>query len=409
MKKIILFALAFLATFPLAAQQLTVSVENPSKEIRTDVPVVIALDRYDTGEDFHPIVKAHIINGNRPELIQEIPCQLSGKELVFLADVKARSTATYSVDLQGGEPTYDYAERVHAQLKLWDRKYRYPRINEIEFQGDVDPRAMYDAIYGHGAMWESEYVGFRVYMDNRQSIDLYGKKHPQMELDTVNFYSNRDFLAAGYGEDILWAGQSIGAGSFRGLTDGQPVYIDKVKARGQRVVDAGPLRTIVEVWDRDWEINGRKLQMLQRYTMFGGHRDVMVDIFLRDEKVDISEVDKLVFATGSQKLEQDNEGMMQKDGLVGSWGRNVPDKNAPDLIEGLGIGVYAEPQYVEKVLEDDLNYLVHLHPVGGHIRYHLSVAADMQLEGGYHDAKAWFGHLKEWQQALQTPCKITIR
>ena len=404
MKKKILLVLAFLATLPAVAQQLTVSVENPSGDARTDVPVVISLDRYDAGKEFHPIVKAHIVGRNRPELIQEIPCQLSGKELIFMADVKGKSTATYSVDLQGGQPSFDYEERVHAHMKLWDRKYRYPRINSIEYRGDADPRATYDAIYGHGAMWESEYVGFRVYMDHRQSIDLYGKKHPRMELDTINFYSSRDYLAAGYGEDILWAGQSVGAGSFRGLRNGQPVYVDTVSARGQRVVEEGPLRTVVEVWDRDWQINGRKVQMTQRYTMYGGHRDVQVDVWLEGAS------DKDVFATGAQKLELENEGFAsRREGMVGSWGRNVPDKNAPDLIEGVGIGVYAENQYVSRVLEDEINYLIHLHPVNGHIRYFLSVAADMQLEGGFHNAKDWFEGLRAWRRQLQRPCKVSIR
>lgn len=397
------FALTLLFALPLLgmAQTLkekTVVVKNPTSELRTDIPVV--LEGLPEKSSFTVI--AHNLSNNRPESLQEIPSQFVAGQLFFLADVPANSSRTYTVRPRLEGESAVYPERVHAHMKLWDRKFMYPRINSIEFQGDVTPRYMYDAIYGHGAMWESEYVGFRVYMDHRQSIDLYGKKHPQMELDTVNFYSNRDFLAAGYGEDILWAGQSVGAGSFRGLRDGQPVYVDSVKARGQRVVEEGPLRTIVEMWDKDWQINGKTVQMTQRYTMYGGHRDVQVDIFLEGV------TDKDVFATGVQKLETDNEGFTDPSGLVGSWGRNVPDKNAADLVEGLGMGVYVEPQYLTKVIEDDLNYLVHVHPVDGHIRYYLSVAADMQLEGGYHSSQAWFDYLKKWRTSLQHPCSVKV-
>ncbi len=287
---------------------------------------------------------------------------------------------------------------VYAQMKLRDQKLRYPRINSIEFSGDEDPRYTYDAVYGHGAMWESEYMGFRIYMDHRQSIDLYGKQHLQLELDTTNFYSNREFIKAGYGEDVLWVGQSVGAGSFRGLREGKPVYVDSVSARGQRVLEAGPERSVVEVWDKDWQINGKTLQMHQAYTMMSGRRDVQVDIYLEGAS------DSDVFATGAQKLELDNEGLvLQQEGLVGSWGRNVPEKGAPDLIEGVGIGVYAEPQYVTCVFEDDLNYLIHLHPIEGHIRYYLTACADMQLEGGYHNARDWFEYLKSWREELQHP------
>lgn len=303
-----------------------------------------------------------------------------------------------SVSGQSSAPTAksgDSSHRVFAQMKLRDQKLRYPLIKSVEFDGTADPRATYDAIYGHGAMWESEYIGFRIYMDHRQSIDLYGKQHPQIELDSTNFYSNRDLLKAGFGEDILWVGQSVGAGSFRGLSDGKPVYIDSVSARGQRVVEAGPQRTVVEVWDNDWRINGKVLQMKQVYTMLAGHRDVQVDIYLEGAS------DKDVFATGAQKIEMENEGFLQQDGLVGSWGKNIPEKGAPDLIEGVGIGVYVEPKYVTKVFEDDLNYLVHVHPVKGHIRYHLCAAADMEKEGGFHSAKDWFAYLKNWQKELR--------
>jgi len=284
---------------------------------------------------------------------------------------------------------------VYAQMKLRDQKLRYPRISSVEFLGSEDPRYTYDAIYGHGAMWESDYIGYRIYMDHRQSIDLYGKQYAQLELDTTNFYSSRDFLKAGYGEDILWVGQSVGAGSFRGLREGKPVYIDSVSTRGQRVIEAGPQRTVVEVWDKDWQINGRTLQMKQTYTMLSGHRDVQIDIYLEGAS------DRDLFATGAQKIEMDNEGFADPQGLVGSWGRNVPEKGAPDLVEGVGIGVYAESQFVSRVIEDDLNYLIHLHPVNGHIRYYLTACADMQREGGYHDAKSWFEHLKVWKRQLK--------
>lgn len=296
--------------------------------------------------------------------------------------------------------------QVYAQLKLRDSSKRYPKINQVEFPGSASTRATYDAIYGHGAMWESEYVAFRVYMDHRQSIDLYGKKHPQMELDSTNFYSNAEWMAKGYGEDILYAGQSVAAGSFRGYVDGQPTYIDSVSARGQRIICEGPDSVKIEVWDKDWKTNGKVLQMRQIYTMLKGHRDVQIDIYL--EGAD----DTDIFCTGAQKLEMDNEGFAlstftskpsasksygkQKGALCASWGRNIPEKGHPELVEGVGIGVYVPSQFLHKTLEDDLNYLCLVHPVNGHIRYHLAVYAWMQEKDGFKTSNEWFEWLKRW-------------
>lgn len=384
----------------LCAQTLTVTVKNPADYARSNYPVTLSLADYPQTRS--AVVCEHVLVGNRPELIQEIPSQVSSGEVIFVADVPAGGERTYTVELNTKEAQQQYPERVHAHLKLWDNKHRYPRINEIEFKGDVPSLAMYDAIYGHGAMWESEYVGFRVYMDHRQSIDLYGKQYPQMELDSINFYATRQDLGNGFGEDILWAGQSVGAGSFRGWRDEAPVYVDSVLSRKQRVVEEGPVRTIVEVVDRDWQINGRTLQMVQRYTMYAGHRDVQVDVWLEGA------AERQTFCTGAQKLEYQNVGFLEKDGLVGSWGLNIPDKNNSDLVEGVGIGVCVDKANLRKVQEDDLNYLCLLRQREGHIRYHLAVAALMQKEGGFHSGREWFQWLHQWQRELQTPCIVSV-
>lgn len=310
----------------------------------------------------------------------------------------------------------------YAQMKLWDSHLRYPKINEIEFEGADLTLATYDAIYGHGAMWETDYLGFRIYMDHRQSIDLYGKKKAQLELDSTNFYSNRSWLQRGYGEDILWVGQSVGAGSFRGWRDGKAVYVDTVSARGQRIIDKGPERAVVEVWDRDWKINGRTYPlMVQRYTMLAGSRFFRVDI-----QID-GAADTDVFATGAQKLESNNQGFIEQvysspriplsadnadspngqrstvhaepawlGAVAGSWGSNVPDKNAPDLVETLGIGIFVPAQYLKESREGEFDYLCLVHPVAGHITYYVAVASDMQEGGQLHSAPAWFEWLREW-------------
>lgn len=285
-----------------------------------------------------------------------------------------------------------YAQ-VAAQMKLWDQKHRFPKVNAVEFKGDEASLSMYDAIYGHGAMWENEFMGFRVYMDHRQSIDLYGKKKPQLELDSTNFYTTPEQMAQGYGEDILFVGASIGAGSFRGYVDGAPVFINPVDSRGQRVVNEGPDSAIVEVYATNWIYGNDTLQVCQRFTARRGHREVQVDVKIVESGE--KSVDDLLFCTGVQKLQRRNAGLMRSDGLVGSWGSNAPDQNNPDMLETLGIGVCVPEKYLVEVKEDSLNYLCVVHPVAGHIRYYIVAASDMQQQGGFHSSQAWFTWLKE--------------
>lgn len=280
--------------------------------------------------------------------------------------------------------------QVAAHMKLWDRKYRYPRVNSVEFRGDVPQLASYDAVYGHGAMWENEWIGFRVYVDHRQSVDLYGKKYTRTELDQTNFYTTDEQWQQGYGEDILFVGASVGAGSFRGYEHGQPTFVNPVLARGQRVLNEGPDTAIVEIYATDWQYKGRKLQFRQRFTAFRGQREVQVDVWL-DGCSDSEE-----FATGVQKFQSATSTLMGPTGFVATWGTNVPDReNHPDRAHTLGMAVRVAPENLVKLVEDPLNLLCIVHPVGGHIRYWLSAASDLQSQGGFHSPRDWFQWVKE--------------
>ena len=385
----------------------TVKVTNPSDADRKDVPVVINLHQT-LKKKAANVLSARVMAGEAksalPSQLDDLDGDLIPDELAFVCDVPANTTETFKVQFLPISSNETYSPRTAAFMKVWDRKYRYPYINSIEYQGRNEPLATYDAIYGHGAQWESELVGFRVYMDHRQSIDIYGKPTPQLVLDKTNFYSTRDDIAAGLGCDILFAGPSVGAGSFRGYFNGEPTYVDSVEARGQRVIASGPVRAIVEVWDKNWFYAGKTLQMRQRYTIYAGHRDVEVDIHLAGPGVD-----DLQFCTGVQKLELENEGFIDRtNGLVGSWGKNVPDKAAEDLVEGVGLGVVASAPYLVSKKEDAYNYLTILSPVDGHIRYHLAICALMERDG-FRSSAQWFNWLQQWQQQLESPCTIRVR
>ena len=413
----------FFALLPIAAaaQTFKVEVSNPSNTARKDVPVVIDLHKVlkkkastvlsamvtplSTHKRTSPssVTVGPSTSSLLPSQLDDLDGDLIPDELCFVADVPANTTRVFRVECSAISSPRSFPPRTAAFMKVWDRKYRYPYINSIEYQGRNEPLATYDAIYGHGAQWESELVGFRVYMDHRQSIDIYGKPTPQLVLDKTNFYSTREDIAAGRGCDILFAGPSVGAGSFRGYVGGEPTYVDSVEARGQRVIASGPVRAIVEVWDKNWYYEGKTLQMRQCYTIYAGHRDVEVDV-----KLSGAGVDDLRFCTGVQKLELENEGYLSPAaGLVGSWGKNVPDKAAEDLVEGVGLGVCVSGQYLVDEREDSYNYLAVLRPRNGHIRYSLAICALME-HYGFKDSVSWFAWLEQWRQQIEEPCNVKV-
>ena len=270
-----------------------------------------------------------------------------------------------------------------AYIKLYDHNNKHPRIVSITYPGDANTREMYNSIYGHGAVIENPWVAYRVYMDNRQSLDLYVKQTPQLELDVTGFYTTPQQLEEGYGCDVLWAGQSVGAGSFRGFTD-QPVTIDTVATRTQTVIN----NFTVEVVDKDWIFNGHPIQMTQTYSVLPDSRDLMVEIQLEGYTPED------IFATGIQKLETDNVGFIQPDGIAASWGSNVPNKKQPELIEEVGLAIQVNPENIIESREDEINYLYLLKPdKNGKITYKV-IASGNREKDGFKDSSSWFSYIR---------------
>lgn len=275
-----------------------------------------------------------------------------------------------------------------AYIKLRDEKKTHPRVDAITFPGDSNNRWMYDAIYGHGAVIENPWVAYRVYMDNRQSLDLYVKQTPQIELDVTGFYTTPEQLAQGYGIDVLWAGKSIAAGSFRGWNGSEPMTIDTVAARTQKVLD----KSTIQVIDKDWIHNGHPIQMTQTYSVKPDSRDLFVEIQLEGYQPDE------VFCTGIQKLENYNEGFINADGRAASWGSNIPDKGHPEVVEQVGLGIIVDPANVISTQESDLNYLVLVRPDSeGKIRYRVISAGDRE-KSGFKSFKEWSDYIKSLKQ-----------
>lgn len=377
----------------------TVSVSNPTAQTREAVPVVVPVGQ--NGKD----IKSVTIKGH-PEIawqLDDLNDDGLADELVFLVDVKPSATDTYTIDLSTEPAATDFNAGTYAYLRLNDKNKKYPRIQAIAFPGDTDNRQMYSSIYGHGAVLEGLYNAIRVYMDNRQSVDLYAKNTPRLELAETAFYTTRQQLEEGYGRDVLWAGTSVALGSFRGYQDGNPVTIDTVTTRSQRIVTTGPVRSIIEVSDRGWVYNGKPMDMRQRYTIYDRHRDYDVEIKLTGAPANS------VFCTGVQKLAIDNEGFLTPGGLAGSWGSNVPDKNMADITDTIGLGIWVPAENLKEVKEDEVNYLTILRPDSkGIIRYSFTSGA-LRESASPHSAADWFKYLQEWEKEKKNPVKIRIK
>lgn len=246
----------------------------------------------------------------------------------------------------------------------------------------------------------------RVYFDNRQTIDLYGKTHKGLVIYDTQFYPDDKQLANGSGDDVLWVGNTYGLGALRGWDGSKMQLFDNMKRQEQRVITEGPLRAIVEVEDRGWvPAPGLKpVNATIRYTIYGGHRDFDVDVtFNRDIK-------DYRFATGLINVKNSKEFSDNK-GLRGCYGTDWPTgkDDGKHKLETVGLGIYVPSTFFDSEKEANKDdYTLVVKPNCHKLHYKLAyTSADEDF--GFKGEKEWFNWLKDWKEQAETPVSISIK
>lgn len=399
MKILSIALVALMAQTAMAQKTLNVEISNPSKAERKDYPRVVNLK--DAGIDVRSAVVT--IDG------KEIPCQLDDldndgtyDELAFTADIAPKTTLTAKVELlDNGEPR-SYPAKTHAQLILRNSKVKIKNkhdifVRELSVTGKSNP---YQTVHHHGPAFESELVAYRLYFDHRQTMDLYGKYKKQLEIAQTQFYPDSTQKANGYGDDVLWVGNTFGLGAVRGWDGKEPRMLDDLKYRTMRIVAQGPVRAIVEIVDQDWNTynnNSPRVTMTTRYTIYAGHRDTQVDLFFRRPATGIELATGIINVKGSEEYSNHK-------GLRGCWGTDWPvalKDSAGHKPETVGLGIYIPKKYVVKELPANKdNYPFVIGNFDTHMRYYITFTSANE-SFGYGSKDAWFEYLKDWAAELE--------
>lgn len=400
----LLTSLLWLAALCASAQEdlpLTVELKNTWDKTRQDAPAVIRLADLQAG---FPIRSAVVRDARQeiPSQLDDLDGDLLPDELAFVIDLPARGTRQVTVTLSATKTQKTYPPRVFAQMLVRDaKKGKHAPVQSITVPGTTN---FYNMLYGHGPMFESELVGYRIYFNEKQTIDPYGKFNKGLELEKSQFYPNDAQLAQGFGDDVLLVGNSCGVGTLKGWDGQKATHVKPIAGRTERILASGPVRTVVEVEVKGWAYQGSELSMTQRYLLYAGHRDLRIETTfarpLRNE----------VFCTGVQDI-MGNETVAYSDhqGLAGSWGRHWPVTDTVKYAkETIGIATYIPRKYVLQEVKDADNYLYTLSAPGQTGFHHYTMFTSRKETFGYSTAEEWFAYLQEWKDELEHPVEINI-
>ena len=401
MKKNILI-IAFLlgsVILPTLAQKqektITIEVHNNWNQPQTDAPVVISLRELQMG---FKVKSAVVMEGS-----DEIPSQLDDlnrdrkmDELAFVTELPAQGRKTFQITLSSEKSTKTYPERVYADMFITDhRKGKHQRVQAITVPGTSN---IYSMVRPHGPVLESELVGYRLYFNEKQTPDIYGKFNKGLEINESQFYPTDEQLTKGFGDDVLRVFDSCGPGALKAI------HVTPVETRTERIISYGPVRVIAEIEVTGWQYQGSELDMTTRYTLYAGHRDLRIEAFF-DEPLK-----KEIFCTGVQDIVGNSKSFSDHKGLVGSWGTDWPVNDTVKYAkETVGLGTCIPQRYVKSEEKDKANFLYAITaPGSNYFRYHTTFTS-MKETFGYKTPEAWFAYLRQWKEELAHPVTVKIK
>lgn len=135
------------------------------------------------------------------------------------------------------------------------------------------PRDALIAFEGPG--WESDRVAYRLYLDERNVPDIYGKKLPRPVLPYIGQGKDDYHTMADWGQDILQVNQSLGAGGIGVWRDGKVTQLGKSQMTA-RVLNV-PGRSGVNVRSVGFAGDGGPATLTATYIIAAGSRITEVE------------------------------------------------------------------------------------------------------------------------------------
>ena len=185
MKTTFLTGFLLMCACTLAAQSqpntktISVEVTNSWSKDKSDAPVVLKI------KDLQPgfrVRSAVVMNGSEeiPSQLDDLNGDLKADELAFVMDIPAQSKKTLAITLSSAQADKTYPARVFAEMLIRDaKKQKHAPTQSVTVPGTTN---FYNMLHGHGPMFESELVAYRVYFNQKQTVDPYGKFKKGLEI-----------------------------------------------------------------------------------------------------------------------------------------------------------------------------------------------------------------------------------
>jgi len=221
-----------------------------------------------------------------------------------------------------------------------------------------------------GPGWESNKVGYRLYLDWRNAIDIFGKVTDSMVLSKVGqdgFDSYHEHQS--WGQDILKVGSGLGVGSLGRLVDNKVLHFKEVDSTFASVKNTNE-KSSVNVKYFGWKTGEDKIDLESTLSIAPNKR--YTKHTFRSSK-EISGICTGIVDHGVEYLTKESEN--KKWAYIATYGEQtlVPDD--------LGMAVLYEVETVSNVIDGEFDYLLEFKPTTSPVSFYFLGAWEQEMNG----------------------------
>jgi hypothetical protein len=219
-----------------------------------------------------------------------------------------------------------------------------------------------------GPGWESDKIGYRIYLDWRNAVDIFGKKADTIILPYVGQDGYESYHAmADWGQDILKVGESLGIGTL-GYWDGKSAKrVSETDSVICKIKDGDTIaKVMIDYYG--WNINKTKLDLETSLSIESGSRVTKYEIDITGN------IDNL--CTGIVKMEETTLLNSQHEkgwNYLATWGKQS--------LAGDSLGLAILYEACKEITSDEFSHVVVLKPSGNKLVYYFLGAWEKEPGG----------------------------
>ena len=382
----------------------TINVSNPLTVQREDVMVNISDDQLKKlASNFNP--SAFVVLDGKTEIASQYNQHDKANGGIVFVVSKMNSKETRSITIRyavKGTNKHSYEKRTQAELshkvggKFVNREYvggEFKNVDYLRVPPEHKDHSWFIRYEGPG--WESDKVGYRFYLDQRNASDVFGKKTKDMVLQNVGldgFDSYHELQP--WGMDVMKVGKSLGIGSIGAITGGHVIRVEKTDSLTSSIFENGPVYSSIRTNYYGWQIGTKKINVESLISIHAGTR-------LTHEQLTITgDYDSLCTGIVKDKLAMlySDKGDAQHWGYLATYGKQSLNNDQ------LGLAVFFKPQQVLEFTTDEFSHVVALKPENHHLEYYFLAAWQLEPNGITTEAE-FINYIKRVATELSAPVK----